>query len=126
MLRPGHFYPSYAELPACRATIRDGRVTLNRWSPSLLGPGPEVSAIKTITAALADLVILDDGGLIVTPVPRVAWDDQAEEALLRWAATAGYRRVWLPARIVDLDQAPGPLATAVTDCPTCGAHWEDG
>ena len=110
--------------PTCRATIRDGLVTLNPWSPSLLGEGPGATGFRTLTSALADLVI-DDDEVIVTPVPRAPWDAEAEEALLRWAPTVGYTRVWLPGRVVDFSE-PAPLGRAIVDCPSCGAQWEDG
>jgi hypothetical protein len=110
--------------PTCRATIRKGVVTLNRWSPTLFGHGPEPAGFKTLKAALADLQIAGDE-LIVTPVPRAPWDAHAEHALLRWAPTAGYRRVWLPERVVTFD-GPPPLGQARVDCPSCGARWEDG
>jgi hypothetical protein len=116
----------FSDPPTCRATIRDGLVTLNRWSPGLIAGGPEPTGLATITAALADLRMLGDGELIVTPVARVPWTEAAEEALLRWAASAGYRRVWLPDRVVDLDGVLAPAGTAAVECPTCGARWEDG
>jgi hypothetical protein len=111
------------DAPICRATIRAGRVTLNAWAPGLLGAGPEPAGFRTIDAALADLRI-DGDELIVTPVPRTPWDEHAEAAILRWAPAAGYRRVWLPGRVVSFDQA-APLGHAAVDCPTCGARWED-
>jgi hypothetical protein len=109
--------------PTCRAAIRDGRVTLNRWSPRLFGPGPEPAGFRTLQAALADLRVEDDE-LIVTPVPRAPWSAAAEEAILRWAPTAGYRRIWLPDRVVTV-QGPATLGHASVDCPSCGARWED-
>jgi hypothetical protein len=112
--------------PICRATVRDGAVTLNRWTPGLRGHGPEPAGFRAISAAIADLRVHDDRELIVTPVPRAPWTGEAEETLLRWAALVGYRRVWLPGRVVDCEDALAPVATAATDCPTCGAHWEDG
>jgi hypothetical protein len=111
--------------PTCRATIRDGRVTLNAWTPGLRGRGPEPSGFRSITAALCDLQMLDDGELMVLPVRRIPWSRPAEETLLAWAAIAGYRRVWLPDRVVEFDDAPAPIGHATVDCPTCGARWED-
>jgi hypothetical protein len=111
------------ETPTCRATIRDGHLTLNPWSPVLLGYGPEPAAFHTITAALADLTMLDDE-LIVAPVPRTPWTESAEQVVLRWAPAVGWRRVWLPGRVVDFE-APAPLGRALVDCPACGARWED-
>jgi hypothetical protein len=116
----------FSDAPTCRATIRDGRVTLNRWRPGLAGAGPEPAALRTVTAALADLRMSPDRELIVTPVARAPWTEAAEDAILRWAPTAGHRRVWLPNRVVDLDEALAAIGTAAVDCPTCSAHWEDG
>ena len=112
------------DAPTCRATIRDGLITLNPWHPALLGEGPAAAGFRTLEAALADLR-LDEDELIVEPVPRAPWDEDAEEAILRWAPTVGYTRVWLPSRVVDFE-APAPLGRAIVDCPSCGAQWEDG
>ena len=110
--------------PTCRATIRDGRLTLNAWTPGLLGQGPEPSGFRTIRAALADLTLLDAGELLVVPVPRVPWTPGDEDVVLAWAQLAGHARVWLPGRVVTFD-APAPVGHVGVDCPTCGAHWED-
>jgi hypothetical protein len=69
--------------------------------------------------------VIDGDELIVTPVPRAPWGREAEEAILRWAPTVGYTRVWLPSRVVDFE-APAPIGRAIVDCPSCGAQWEDG
>jgi hypothetical protein len=110
--------------PACRAAIRGEQITLNRWSRGLLSGGPERVGMRTIDVALADLRALGDE-LVVSPVPRAPWTEEAETTLLAWAAVVGYRRVWLPLRVVDLDGALAPLARAAVRCPTCGATWED-
>ncbi|RKQ90900.1 hypothetical protein C8N24_0715 [Solirubrobacter pauli] len=111
--------------PCCRATIRDGVITLNPWTPRLHGPGLARAGVSTVDAALADLRI-DDRELIVAPVPHLPWDPAAEHALLEWAQALGYHRVWLPGRVVTLELLPVPLGGASVDCPTCGAHWQDG
>jgi hypothetical protein len=110
--------------PACRAAIRGEQIILNRWSRSLLSGGPERAGMRTIDVALADLRLLGDE-LIVTPVPRAPWIADAEATLLAWSAVVGYRRVWLPERVVDLGGELAPLARASVRCPTCGASWED-
>jgi hypothetical protein len=112
-------------LPACRATVRDGRLTLNRWTPGLRDGGPERSGFRTLRAALADLHI-DGEELVVSPVERAPWPADADAVVIRWAACVGYRRVWLRDRVVDLGAVLPPLGRAAVDCPTCGAHWEDG
>jgi hypothetical protein len=112
------------DYPSCRAALRDGQITLNRWNPALLSSGPARAGMRTIDVALADLRLLDDE-LVVCPVAHVAWSAEAETALLSWATIVGYRRVWFPRRVVDL---AGELATLIAvrvRCPTCGASWED-
>jgi hypothetical protein len=52
---------------------------------------------------------------------------RAERVLERWARVAGYSRIWLPDRVVELRGAePPPVGTACADCPTCGTAWDDG
>jgi len=72
--------------------------------------------------ALADLTTdpRTDGrkDLIVAPHGEVS--ENAQEVLVRWAEAVGYRRVWLPDRVVDLDFPP--LYVAEVTCPTCGFH----
>jgi hypothetical protein len=110
--------------PHCRATVRDGQVTLNPWFPQLIRTGPRLSALDTVDAAVADLDVLPGDELVVRPVPRVPWPDEAGEAIVAWAALVGFRRVWLPGDVVDVTPATD-LGRAAVDCPTCGAHWED-
>ena len=100
--------------PVSRRACDQVRVRVPATSANL-GPGFDAFGLA--------LTLYDE--LIVTPVPRAPWDAQAEDALLRWAPTAGYRRVWLPERVVTFD-GPPPLGQARVDCPSCGARWEDG
>ncbi len=116
---------SFETPPTCRAAIRGGTVTLNRWSPAMASRGPLKAGLRHVRAALADLH-RDGDELIVVPVRGTPWHELAEQALLRWAETVGYRRVWLPARVVDLRDALGVLGWAHVTCPTWGARWEDG
>ena len=110
--------------PTCRATIRDGAVTLNPWRPGMGPCGPLKAGYAWVTAALADLHRHDDE-LTVVPVRGTPWADDADTALLAWAARAGYRRVWLPDRVVEV-RALAQTGWAAATCPTCGARWEDG
>jgi hypothetical protein len=110
--------------PACRAAVRGGVVTLNRWTPALAARGPMRAGLRSVDAALADLVQEGDE-LIVVPVRDVPWDAEAERTLLAWARLVGYRRVWVPGGVALYAQVLAPLGRAGVTCPTCGARWED-
>ncbi len=110
--------------PTCRASIRDGTVTLHGFNHRMYRGGPAPAALAHVSIALADLHRPAEGELLVVPVPGPPWDEDAEAALVAWAGRVGYERVWLPGTVVTLDGLPA-LTTAAVDCPTCGAHWED-
>jgi len=44
--------------------------------------------------------------------------------LADWAALVGYRRLWLPDSVVELEPPP-PVGTATVRCPTCTSVWAD-
>lgn len=111
--------------PTCRASVRAGAVILNPWRPGMGPHGPLKAGYAHVTASLADLRRLEDDELVVVPVRGTPWTDQAAGTLLDWAARVGYRRVWLPDRVVELD-ALADVSWATATCPTCGARWEDG
>ncbi|MBA2349663.1 MAG: hypothetical protein H0V81_15360 [Solirubrobacterales bacterium] len=108
----------------CRASIRGGTVTLNRWSPVLYRAGPAPLAMARLQASLADLHRLDEDELLVVPVPGSPWGLAVDATLAAWATRVGYRRLWLPGHVATLDELP-ELSTVAVDCPTCGARWED-
>ena len=111
--------------PFARAAIRHGTITLHPWSPRLIRGGPRAAALDEVSAALADLSCTDQNELIVTPVPPGQLDDTARAALVAWAATVGYERVWLPGQVIALLDQPASLGRAAVRCPTCGARWQD-
>lgn len=49
----------------------------------------------------------------------------AEEAIVEWAACTGHVRVWLPDRLVEIDEHPSPGTWARGICRICG-HAETG
>jgi hypothetical protein len=116
--------------PWCRATITARAITLNRWTPALIRGGPRGMVLDRLGGrgvTIADLARADGPGggeLLVDPVTRGGWT-AAEPTLLGWAATAGYRRVWLPDRVLDLDVAGADVGCASVTCPTCGLPWHD-
>jgi hypothetical protein len=59
---------------------------------------------------------------------RVRGSDPAaahEEVLAAWARDVGYRRLWLPSRVICFDGVAATVAAAAVTCPTCGLHWRD-
>jgi hypothetical protein len=108
--------------PWCRATVRDGRITLNPWHSKLVhgGPGRTFLARLEDDVAIADLFNESDDELIVSWV-----HGRDEETVVAWAGRVGYSRVWLSDRVVDLEVAPFDGGLASTRCPTCGSTWDD-
>ena len=114
--------------PFLRATIAAGELTLN---PPLSGTITGGPASMTL-ARLDDGVVLvdlrhagDDDELVATVPPNAPrLTAAARRTLARWAALVGYRRLWLPARVVELEP-PAPARTAMVRCPTCTATWAD-
>jgi hypothetical protein len=118
-------------MPWCRATIAGDAVTLNPWTPQLIRGGPAAMSLERLAAtgvALADLYAEGEPGdeeLLVRYVAHSLRSAATDAALVAWARTVGYRRVWLPAGVVDLDVAQAPVGPAATACPTCGLEWRD-
>ena len=118
-------------MPWCRATIAQDTVTLNPWTPQLIRGGPASMTLERLAGAevaLADLTAEGDPGdeeLFVRYVPRSPRTERSDAALLAWAATVGYRRVWMPERVVDLDPGAEPIGLAETTCRCCRLLWRD-
>jgi hypothetical protein len=111
-----------------RATIAGGELTLN---PPLSGTITGGPAAMTL-ARLRDVVIVDlrhagedDHELVATVPPNAPPVHRAaRRALSEWAALVGYRRLWLPDRVVELEPPP-PVGSASVRCPTCTSVWTD-
>jgi hypothetical protein len=116
-------------VPDFRATVRHGHIRLVDWAPWLARSGPLRTLLHArgrAGVAIADLTVLWDdevaGELIVdflagdAPGPR--------EALAAWASHVGYRRVWLPGEVRELEPGSGGVAT--TTCTGCRARLTDG
>src|SRR3954447_12439451 len=112
-----------------RATIAGGELTLNPPLRGTIRGGP-----ASMTFARLDGVVLvdlrhageDDEELVATTPPNAPPIGRAARRVLTdWAALVGYRRVWLPDAVVDLEPPP-PIGTASVQCPTCASAWSDG
>ena len=115
--------------PCARVTIADGEVTLNPWSPGLLCGGPTRALLADVAergVQLADITRIgyDEEELLVTFLTPGPHDD-TRAALIDWAWTAGYRRVWLDDVLVVLEDRLAVVGNASVDCPTCRATWSD-
>jgi hypothetical protein len=111
-----------------RATIAQGELTLNPPLRGTIRGGP-----ASMTFARLDGVVIvdlryageDDDELVVTTPPNApAIGRAARRVLTDWAALVGYRRVWLPHAVLDLEPPP-PVGTASVRCPTCTSVWAD-
>ena len=116
--------------PQYRATIRNGSVLLTHWAPWLAAGGPWnelLAARKRAGVAIADLTLTgqDEGEVIVTFLSEGRDRAAAEETLCGWARDVGFRRVWLPDRMVSLHDPFDPCAHAEVRCRICGARWHD-
>ncbi len=111
--------------PEYRATITRNRLVVVGWGPWLWasGPPPELRGrLAGDGVALADLtVIRDPRGLAHELVVEMLCGDGPESraALVRWAPTVGYHRVWLPDEVVDFGDKALVGGTARTRCRNC-------
>lgn len=118
------------EAPNFRVTIRNDTLTLTQWAPWLANGGPLGNLFRgrgRQDVTIADLTVVgaDKDELIVRYRAGGASRAQAENALLGWAQTVGYRRAWLPGRVESFGGGAERLGRAAVRCPTCRARWTD-
>jgi len=111
-----------------RATIADGAITLNPPLSGTITGGPASMTFTRLRGvAIVDLRFTgeDDDELVATVPPNAPRLDRAARRVLAdWAALVGYRRLWLPDRVVELEPPP-PVGAASVRCPTCTSVWAD-
>jgi hypothetical protein len=117
--------------PDFRVTVkRSGTIRLVGWTPCLTTSGPLHTLFPGrggAGVAIADLTVLrDDAGNSIEVVVDFLSGGAANhrEALCRWAAYAGYQRMWFDDQIVELEPTPG--GRAQTRCSGCGVRLVDG
>lgn len=115
--------------PDLRATVRpDGTVRLVPWGPALVSGGPLLAMLRARAPrglVVADLEILredPEGPVGEVAVSFLVGDER--HALCGWAASVGYRRIWFPDEVVDLE--PLPPTVARVRCTGCRSAMEDG
>jgi hypothetical protein len=116
--------------PDYRATVVWDRVTVIPWMRALVCSGPMTSMLlerERAGVTIADLTRCGgpDARELTVRVLARGGGRRAERVLVRWAATAGYERLWLPDRVVDLAPATGGR-DAATRCTNCGADYREG
>jgi hypothetical protein len=118
--------------PDFRATVTRRGVMLLPWSPWLATGGPLGSLVRArgsrgVTLADVSVVRDDDDGVAREAIVDViaGGGGAAREALIRWASSAGYERVWLPGEVVDTDPQRFVGGVAQTRCRNCGGSFAD-
>ena len=116
--------------PSFRATIRNGKVMLTHWAEWLAAGGmwnELLEGRKRAGIAIADLTLTgeNDSELIVRFLSEGRSGDHAADVLCTWARRVGYKRVWLPDRVVMLDGASEMIGCAEVRCRICGSRWRD-
>ena len=130
MTAPHDASATTVEPPDLRATVRRGLVRVIDWTPSLVTDGPLWTLLEKrgrAGVAIADIALVrdDDGHAAEAIVSFLTGDTPQARAVLRgWAGDVGYRRLWMPAELVEL---PGPAPRiAEARCTGCGAVLVDG
>ena len=117
--------------PDFRATYRARRLTVMRWWPGLTVMGPPSSFFRQRQKAgtvIADLTQHEGKlGAELSITFRSAGRNRlsAEKAIAEWAASVGFKRLWLGHSLIELEATVGPNDTASVTCPTCGQLWSD-
>ena len=118
------------EPPDFRVTLRrDGVVRLVDWAPWLATGGPLHTLLYARGRAgvcIADLTVLrDDEGAAAELVVDVRCGDRPahRQALIDWATSVGYRRLWMDGEVAQLTPLPG--GRAETRCSGCRVRLVD-
>lgn len=113
--------------PTFRAIISARRLTLVSWDEvpfSVAAAHEAISQRPPANVVVAELSVdfkAASRELVVSPLTGLT--EEAEQVLVRWAATVGYRRVWFPRRAVELRGALTAIGRASVHCATCGMRW---
>ena len=116
--------------PTWRATIRRGKLMLTGWAPWLITGGPLGSLLPARARSgvtIADLTLhgADEDEVSVRFLVRAKPTEPADDLLIDWASKVGYRRVWLPDGLVDIERDPQAMTRASVRCDVCHARWSD-
>ncbi len=125
--------------PRFRATWRNGRLLILPHHKGLAEQGPVSTVLgggghdhqRLLVADLAESEGTGPEGragweLTVIPLTAERPGAEAIEALLAWSADVGYRRVWLPDRVVTHPSLGAFYSRAKVRCGSCGTIWRNG
>lgn len=117
-----------------RATYRDGRLLVLPRGDGLAEQGPILTMLEGSGCqglVIADLAESSDNGplggweLTVTVLTPDELSREAEAAILGWAGNVGFRRAWLPDRVVKLGARRSFHSKARVHCENCGQNWRN-
>lgn len=116
--------------PTWRATIRRDKLMLTAWAPWLITGGPLGTLLPARARSgvtIADLTVhgADEDEVSARFLVRAKSAEAADELLIDWAGKVGYRRVWLPDRLVEIERDPEAIDSASVRCDVCHAKWSD-
>jgi hypothetical protein len=127
-------YDAGVPRPRYRATHRDGRLMIISHCDALAPEGPVLTMLENSDRSdllIADLAESVDGGrsrtweLTVTVLTPGEPSEEAEESILTWAGNVGFRRAWLPDRVIPLEGRPSFRSKASVRCENCGHTWRN-
>jgi hypothetical protein len=116
--------------PRFRAVIVRGRLLVRGWADWMARGGALGNMFRGLErrgVVVADLILLGDQEeeIVVRFLAAGPKQAEAEEILIKWAGHLGYRRLWLPDRVVDIRDGAIVPGTASVRCPTCRSDWSD-
>lgn len=118
--------------PKYRATYRKKRLMIMPFFPSMIVMGPSSGWFRKREQAatvIADLTAHESASgpeLSITYYAARRNRPAAELAIAEWAASVGYRRLWLPDGLLELEAIVSDEDRASVKCTTCGHTWSDG
>lgn len=120
--------------PDFRATITGGNLTLVVWHDNLFrptGPAGHYFRGRQRGVVIADLTVIrdDEAGTpeeLIVDVLSGRLEGGRRRQLLEWAASLGYRRLWLPGEVVEPPREVDHAGDVVgTRCVACRSRWQD-
>lgn len=81
---------------------------------------PSIDRVLDAGVVLAELTSFSDVEAGVAFAPRARVDADVQGRIASWAELVGYRRIWFPETVRELDPAARAIGPAEVDCLGCG------